>query len=102
MGSQPIFDRPLDTRFPAWSDIHRMMNRGRNAQVIFFSADNGEKLLKVQTGARGGMGPPVTYMLDGKQYVALLGGTGVVIGGFGPPAGNTTPLNPRLFVYALD
>jgi len=40
--------------------------------------DTGEKLLDIQTGLRGGMGPPVTYMLDGKQYVTLLGGTGRV------------------------
>jgi hypothetical protein len=43
-----------------------------------YSADKGEKLLEVQTGLRGGMGPPITFMLDGKQYVALAGGTGQV------------------------
>jgi hypothetical protein len=47
--------------------------------------------LDVQTNMRGGMGPPVTYQLDGKQYVAFLGGTGSLGGNRGaappPPAG---------------
>ena len=41
-----------------------------------YTADKGEKVLEIQTGLRGGMGPPITYMLDGKQYVALAGGQG--------------------------
>jgi hypothetical protein len=41
-----------------------------------YTADKGEKVLEIQTGLRGGMGPPMTYMLDGKQYVALAGGQG--------------------------
>ena len=41
-----------------------------------YSADKGEKLLEIQTGLRSGMGPPITYQLDGKQYVALMGGVG--------------------------
>src|SRR5437867_5326694 len=61
-----------------------------DGRLIAYSADKGEKLLDVQTGLRGGMGPPISYMLDGKQYVALMGGTGAV-GNRGaappPPAG---------------
>jgi glucose dehydrogenase len=62
-----------------------------DGHLVAYSADKGEKLLDVQTGMRGGMGPPVTYMLDGKQYVAFLGGTGSLGGNRGaappPPAG---------------
>jgi hypothetical protein len=47
-----------------------------DGRLMAFSADKGEKLLEVQTGMRGGMGPPITYSLDGKQYVAFTGGTG--------------------------
>jgi len=46
--------------------------------LMAYSADKGEKLFEVQTGLRGGMGPPITFMLDGKQYVALAGGTGQI------------------------
>jgi hypothetical protein len=56
-----------------------------DGRLVAYSADKGEKLLEVQTGLRGGMGPPITYQLDGKQYVSLMGGTGPVV--FGPPPG---------------
>ncbi len=56
-----------------------------DGRLMAYSADKGEKLLEVQTGLRGGMGPPITYQLDGKQYVSLMGGTGPVV--FGPPPG---------------
>ena len=57
-----------------------------DGRLVAYSADKGEKLLDVQTGMRGGMGPPITYVLDGKQYVAFLGGTGAVGGrGAAPP-----------------
>jgi len=56
-----------------------------DGRLVAYSADKGEKLLDVQTGLRGGMGPPITYMLDGKQYVALMGGTGTIVGNRGAP-----------------
>jgi quinohemoprotein ethanol dehydrogenase len=57
-----------------------------DGHLVAYSADKGEKLLDVNTGLRGGMGPPITFMLDGKQYVALAGGTGS-FGGFGGGGG---------------
>jgi quinohemoprotein ethanol dehydrogenase len=89
-------------------------------RLMAYTADKGEKLLEIETGQTGGMGPPITYLLDGKQYVALMGGTGVVAprgGGRGPaeptaaagqrapappPAPPSAPALPRLYVYALD
>jgi quinohemoprotein ethanol dehydrogenase len=47
-----------------------------DGRLIAYSADKGEKLLEVQTNLRGGMGPPITYIVDGKQYVSFMGGTG--------------------------
>ena len=32
-----------------------------DGRLVAYSADKGEKLLDVQTGLRGGMGPPITY-----------------------------------------
>ncbi len=55
--------------------VYQVIPDGR---LVAYSADKGEKLLDIQTGLRGGMGPPITYQLDGKQYVALMGGPGIV------------------------
>jgi quinohemoprotein ethanol dehydrogenase len=75
-----------------------------------YSADKGEKLLELKTGIPGGMAPPITFLLDGKQYVALQVGQGRVApppgaGNAPPPPANPNapaPVNPRLLVYALD
>jgi quinohemoprotein ethanol dehydrogenase len=78
--------------------VFQTINDGR---FLAYSADKGEKLLEVQTGLKSGMGPPITYQLDGKQYVALMGGVGTVIGNAGPQnAATATP--PKLLVYVLD
>ena len=65
-----------------------------DGRLMAYTADKGEKLLEVQTGMRGGMGPPITYSLDGKQYIAFTGGTGP-FGNRGaappPPAGAAAP-----------
>ena len=75
--------------------VIQVVNDGR---LVAYTADKGEKLLDVQTGLRGGMGPPITYMLDGKQYIALAGGTGQAAGGAGGGAGarGADPLPPDL------
>ncbi len=68
-----------------------------DGRLVAYSADKGEKLFEVQTGLRGGMGPPITYQIDGKQYVSLMGGTGPVVnpfaaaGGGGNRGGATPP-----------
>ena len=72
-----------------------------------YSADKGEKLLELKTGIPGGMAPPITFMVDGKQYVALQVGQGRVApppGGIAPPPNPNAPapVNPRLLVYAID
>jgi quinohemoprotein ethanol dehydrogenase len=72
--------------------VFQVINDGR---LMAYSADKGEKLLEIQTGLRGGMAPPITYMLDGKQYVSFMGGTGQA-------AANTTPTRPKLLAFVLD
>jgi quinohemoprotein ethanol dehydrogenase len=95
-----------------------------------YTADKGERLLDIASGQVGGMGPPMTYLMDGKQYIAFMGGTGAPPGpgavappfapppgaaafGFGEPTaaaaqrGQAPALppgvaRPRLYVYALD
>jgi hypothetical protein len=49
------------------------------------------------------MGPPITFLLDGKQYVAVMGGTGAIASARGR-GGNTNgepPAKPRLYVYTV-
>ena len=39
-----------------------------NTRLLAYRADTGEQLLDLQTGLSQ-MGPPMTFMLDGKQHV---------------------------------
>jgi quinohemoprotein ethanol dehydrogenase len=55
-----------------------------DGRFLAYSADKGEKLWEVNLGP--GMATPVTYMLDGQQYISILAGRN---GG-------------RLFTFALD
>ena len=48
----------------------------QGARLVAYSADKGELLLDISTGETGNMSPPITYMLDGKQYITLMGGGG--------------------------
>ena len=98
----------------AGSLVFQVVNDGR---LLAYSADEGERLFEIITGQRGGMSPPMTYELDGKQYVALIGGTGPIGGrgggrggrgrgtaeptappAFPPPASG----NPTMMVFTLD
>jgi quinohemoprotein ethanol dehydrogenase len=78
--------------------VFQAINDGR---LMAYSADKGEKLLEMPTGLKSGMGPPITYQVDGKQYVALMGGVGTVIGNAGPQNA-ATPTPPKLLVFALS
>jgi glucose dehydrogenase len=71
--------------------VFQVVNDGR---LLAYTAAEGEKLLEVQTG-QAGMGPPITYELDGKQYISFMGGTGQ--GGRGGPV-----LPPRMYTFVLD
>jgi quinohemoprotein ethanol dehydrogenase len=85
--------------------VFQTLSTGR---LLAYSADKGEKLFEVATNQRAGTGPPITYMIDGVQYVAVASGSGAG-GGFGPPpaAGAAAPAGPppvlpRIYVYKLD
>ncbi len=84
-----------------------------NTRLIAYRADNGDVLMDITTGLSQ-MGPPMTFLLDGKQYVAIAGGPpgaggrggrGAAPGGAAPGAAQTpaAPAQPsRMLVYALD
>ena len=80
--------------------VFQVVNDGR---LLVYSADKGEKLAEIQTGLKSGMGPPITYRLDGRQYIALMGGVGAAApGGNAGPGNQPTPFSPKLLTFVLD
>jgi len=70
-------------------------------RFIAYHAERGTKLWDVNVGS-GIIGSPVTYELDGRQYVSIMagwGGAGALIGAF--PVQTTQP-SGRLFTFALS
>jgi quinohemoprotein ethanol dehydrogenase len=74
-----------------------------NNRLLAYRADNGDQLLDITTSLSQ-MGPPMTFMIDGKQYIAVAGGPPGPGMGFGSESTATPgPRMPsRLLVYALD
>ena len=89
-----------------------------NTRLLAYRADTGEQVLDVTTGLSQ-MGPPMTFMLDGKQYVSVAGGPPVAPGAgrgggnggnppgvVAPPAPGAPPAAPappsRLLTFVLD
>jgi quinohemoprotein ethanol dehydrogenase len=74
-----------------------------DGRLIVYSAEKGERLLELPTGLRNGMGPPITFAVDGKQYIALMGGSGGTQSpGTTNPGAVTTAQKPMLLVFGLD
>jgi quinohemoprotein ethanol dehydrogenase len=71
--------------------VFQVVNDGR---LLVYTAAEGKKLLEIPT-KQNGMGPPITYELDGKQYVSFMGGTGQA--GRGAEAAP-----PRMYTFVLD
>jgi quinohemoprotein ethanol dehydrogenase len=101
-----------------------VMQTMSNGRLKAFTADKGEPLLDMTLPLTSGVGPPMTFMLDGRQYIAVMGGTSGQRGrgaGFGapqeltaaaaeaannagpaPPAAPAPPnTNPKMFVYSV-
>jgi PQQ-dependent dehydrogenase (methanol/ethanol family) len=79
-----------------------------NGHLRAFTADKGEQLLDLAFSLAAGAGPPMTYMLAGKQYIAVMAGTGAVARGRGAPppeptsaAASVASNNPKLLVFAV-
>jgi quinohemoprotein ethanol dehydrogenase len=89
-----------------------------DGRLVAYSADKGEKVLDIPTGQTTGMSAPITYMLDGKQYIAFMGGTGGGGRGRGAPPAPQEPTaaaaqgaapqapppnnNPKLYAFTLN
>jgi quinohemoprotein ethanol dehydrogenase len=61
--------------------VFQTLGTGR---LLAYTADGGHKLLDLDTGLRSGMGPPITYRLDGRQFIAVMGNAGPAGGGVSP------------------
>jgi quinohemoprotein ethanol dehydrogenase len=84
-----------------------------NTRLLAYRADTGEQVLDLATGLSQ-MGPPMTFQLDGKQYVAVAGGPPQVPGAgrggappapaaAGPPPTPAAPAQPsKLLVLVLN
>ena len=73
-----------------------------DGHVYFFNAESGELLRKINVGTTT-FAPPITYELDGEQYLAVLaghGGVGLFAYGPGNAAANYQNFE-RLLVYKL-
>ena len=72
-----------------------------DGRFVAYSADRGEKLWEVAVGT-GVIAAPVTYEVDGVQYVSVMAGWG---GAFALTGGNGTggsPVPGRLLTFALN
>ena len=70
---------------------------GVRSYLRVYRADTGQKLFEVDTHMNM-VGPPMTFMLDGKQYVSIAGGpppAGGGRGGFGGGGGGAAPAAAR-------
>lgn len=76
-----------------------------NGHLKAFTADKGEQLVDVTLPLSSGTGPPMTFMLDGKQYIGVMAGMGAAFGRGGgrgaggpgrggPPPAGAAPLEP--------
>jgi quinohemoprotein ethanol dehydrogenase len=81
-----------------------------NGRLYAYSADKGQKLLDTALG-QNSAGPPMTFMFENKQYIAVMAGHGLPDAPpFAPPPGTpaaappsgTPAVKPRLYVYVLD
>jgi quinohemoprotein ethanol dehydrogenase len=78
-----------------------------DGRLMAYSADKGDELLELKMGPENGIGPPMTFVLDGKQYVAVQGGQGPgqpqgFGGGTAPNPNRPPPPAPRLMVFSVD
>jgi len=81
--------------------------------LLAFKADTGEQVLGLATGLPASPGPPMTFLLDGKQYIAVAGaitaggggrggGGAGGGGGGGQAAAGPQPAAARLLMLVLD
>jgi quinohemoprotein ethanol dehydrogenase len=77
-----------------------------DGRLVAYSADKGAKLWEMPLGVRS-MASPMTYEIDGRQYIAILGGRTANVAvimreGSGGAGLEKSPFDPKLFIFGLD
>ena len=72
-----------------------------NNRLMIFRANTGEKLTEFDLKITQ-MGPPISFVIDGKQYISVTGAPGAGGGGRGAPAANAPRPPAKLWVFSLD
>jgi hypothetical protein len=67
-----------------------------NGHMKAFTADKGELLTDITLPLPTGVGAPMTFMLDGKQYIAVLAGSGAPAGRGGAGGGGARGALPPI------
>ena len=70
-----------------------------DGHLLAYRADDGTKLADIESGVNGGTGPPITFEIDGKQYIAFMGNSGG--GGQRGGGGAQTPQVPKLLTFTV-
>ncbi|MEO8097556.1 MAG: PQQ-dependent dehydrogenase, methanol/ethanol family [Acidobacteriota bacterium] len=78
-----------------------------DGRLMAYSADKGDDLLELRMPVPNGVGPPMTFQIDGKQYIAVMGGQGPgqpqgFGGGTAPNPKGPPPPAPKLMVFAVQ
>jgi len=69
-----------------------------DGHLLAYRADDGTKLLDAESGLGGGLGPPITFNVDGRQHIALMGN---VAGGQRGGNAEVSPQPARIVVFSL-
>jgi quinohemoprotein ethanol dehydrogenase len=74
-----------------------------DGHLLVYRAADGTRIHDLDTTLGGGLGPPMTFALDGRQYIALMGlALDPRSGTQAAPADRPAPPRPKLLVLTVD
>jgi hypothetical protein len=73
-----------------------------DGRLIAYTAEDGKQLFEFQSGLGPGVGPPITFLVDGRQYIAFMGGNGGTASPGQSGGVRQSQQKPLLMVFGLD
>jgi PQQ-dependent dehydrogenase (methanol/ethanol family) len=73
-----------------------------DGRLLAYTAEDGKQLFEFQSGLGPGVGPPITFLVDGKQYIAFMGGNGGAASPGQSGGVRQSQMKPLLLVFGLD